>query len=206
MRPEGVNPSPDPRDHEAMSGGRSDPQPPAWELIRTEAVGSYSVFRTRRDHVRSPIDGSGYLFDVVESSEAVTVVPVTEDGRLVLIEQYRHGTRRVTLEFPGGVLDAGESVLDCARRELSEETGWSGGVAEMIGTLEMNPGWQTAKLHIVRLSGVVESGPRTHGADEDTRARVIAADELLRATLEGRFDVAGSVAALALHVWQGPRS
>jgi len=188
-----------------MSGGRSDSQPPAWDLIRTEPAGSYSVFRTRRDHVLSPIDGSSYAFDVVESSEAVTVVAVTEDGRFVLVEQYRHGTRRVTLEFPGGVLDAGESVLDCARRELSEETGWSGGVAEMIGTLEMNPGWQTAKLHLVRLSGVRHIGPQTHGADEDTRVRVIAADELFRMTLEGRFDAAGSVAALALHVWQPQR-
>jgi ADP-ribose pyrophosphatase len=180
------------------------PRPPAWEVTRTEPRAAYSVFRTRRDHVRSPVDGSRYAFDIVESAEAVTVVPITPDGRLVLIQQFRHGTRRVTLEFPGGILDPGETVVECARRELREETGWTGGVAERIGTLEMNPGWQTARLHIVRLVGIEPDGPGTHGPDEDILVRTISRGELLRMLQDGSFDSAGSVAALALHLWREP--
>lgn len=76
-----------------------------------------------RDTVRLP-DGGSATREFVLHPGAVAVVPLTDDGRIVLERQYRHATRQVMIEIPAGKLDAGESALACGRRELLEETGY----------------------------------------------------------------------------------
>ena len=76
-----------------------------------------------RDTVRLP-DGGTDTREYVVHPGAVMIVPVLDDGRLVLERQYRHPMGRVMVEFPAGKLDAGEDTWDCARRELLEETGY----------------------------------------------------------------------------------
>lgn len=76
-----------------------------------------------RDTVRLP-DGGSATREYVLHPGAVAVVPLTDDGRIVLERQYRHATRQVMIEIPAGKLDAGESALACGRRELLEETGY----------------------------------------------------------------------------------
>jgi len=76
-----------------------------------------------RDTVRLP-DGGAATREYVLHPGAVAVVPLLDDGRIVLERQYRHPTRQVMIEIPAGKLDAGESALACGRRELLEETGY----------------------------------------------------------------------------------
>jgi ADP-ribose pyrophosphatase len=77
----------------------------------------------RRDEVLLP-DGSSATREYVAHPGAVAVVPLLDDGRLVLVRQYRYPIGRTIVEFPAGKLDAGEDTLECARRELREETGY----------------------------------------------------------------------------------
>jgi ADP-ribose pyrophosphatase len=77
-----------------------------------------------RDQVRLP-DGSLATREYVIHPGAVVVVPVLDDGRVVLVRQHRHPVGRVMIEFPAGKLDAGEDLRACAERELVEETGYS---------------------------------------------------------------------------------
>ncbi len=77
-----------------------------------------------RDTVRLP-DGSSDTREYVVHPGAVMVVPMLDDGRLVLERQYRHPMGRVMVEFPAGKLDAGEDTWACGRRELLEETGYT---------------------------------------------------------------------------------
>ena len=77
----------------------------------------------RRDTVAFA-DGSTATREYIVHPGAVMVVPLLDDGRLVMERQYRYPLGRVMLEFPAGKLDAGESVLHCAQRELREETGY----------------------------------------------------------------------------------
>ena len=76
-----------------------------------------------REHVRLP-DGSAATREFVLHPGAVAVVPLLDDGRIVLERQYRHPTRKVMIEIPAGKLDAGEQPLVCGQRELLEETGY----------------------------------------------------------------------------------
>ncbi|MEJ5991210.1 NUDIX hydrolase [Ramlibacter sp. PS3R-8] len=77
-----------------------------------------------RDTVRLP-DGGSATREYVLHPGAVAVVPLTDDGRIVLERQYRHPTGQVMIELPAGKLDAGESALVCGQRELLEETGYT---------------------------------------------------------------------------------
>jgi ADP-ribose pyrophosphatase len=77
-----------------------------------------------RDTVQLP-DGGTATREYILHPGAVTIIPMLDDGRLVLERQYRHPVGRVMIEFPAGKLDAGEDRLECARRELLEETGYS---------------------------------------------------------------------------------
>jgi ADP-ribose pyrophosphatase len=77
----------------------------------------------RRDDVRLP-DGSTATREYIRHPGAVAVIPLLEDGRLVLVRQFRYPIGRTIVEFPAGKLDVGEAPLSCARRELAEETGY----------------------------------------------------------------------------------
>jgi ADP-ribose diphosphatase len=77
-----------------------------------------------RDLVRLP-DGSTATREYVQHGGAVAVIPLLDDGRVVLVRQYRYPVAKVLLEWPAGKLDAGESQIACAMRELQEETGYT---------------------------------------------------------------------------------
>ncbi len=96
--------------------------------LREAPVDSEQVYQghfldVRRDRVRLP-DGSHALREYIVHPGAVMVVPLLDDGRLVVERQWRHPMGRVMLEFPAGKIDAGEAPFSCAVRELAEETGY----------------------------------------------------------------------------------
>jgi ADP-ribose pyrophosphatase len=93
------------------------------ERIRSEQVYLGHFLDVRRDQVRLP-DGNSAQREYIIHPGAVMVVPLLDDGRLVLERQWRHPLQRVMLEFPAGKLEPGEPPFDCAVRELAEETGY----------------------------------------------------------------------------------
>ena len=104
------------------------PAPAADVHLREETIDSEQVFLgklldVRRDHVRLP-NGATSTREYVVHPGAVMIVPMLDDGRLVVERQYRYPLSRVMLEFPAGKIDPGESRLTCAMRELAEETGY----------------------------------------------------------------------------------
>ena len=94
------------------------------EQVSREEILQGGFLHIVRDTVRLP-DASLTTREFVLHPGAVAVVPLTDDGRIVLERQYRHPTGQVMIEIPAGKLDAGESALACGQRELLEETGYS---------------------------------------------------------------------------------
>jgi 8-oxo-dGTP pyrophosphatase MutT (NUDIX family) len=119
-----------------MTTGKVKP----WEQVSTKKVGDFRVFTIRSDLKVSPRTGQEHDFYVIESVNWVNVLALTREGKLVMIEQYRHGSNTVELEIPGGMMDADDSSpLEAGLRELREETGYEGSRAEVIGQIFANP-------------------------------------------------------------------
>lgn len=114
-----------------------------WDDVEHRDVYSGRIFTVRRDRLRSPATGRNHDFDIVDAPDWVNVVALTGDNRVLLIRQYRAGTRSITTEIPGGTVDPGETPLEAARRELLEETGYTSDDWTEIGRVEPNPAFQT---------------------------------------------------------------
>lgn len=107
----------------------------------------------RRDRVALP-DGASAHREYIRHPGAVMVVPLLDDGRLLLERQYRYPMGRVMLEFPAGKLDAGEDPLTCGRRELTEETGYSATEWAHAGVLHNAIAYSDEGIHIYFARGL----------------------------------------------------
>jgi ADP-ribose pyrophosphatase len=128
--------------------------PETWPLVSSRLLHELRIFRLRIDRLLSPRTGGEYEFVVVDASDWVNVVPITTDGNVVMIRQFRAGTGRVTLEIPGGCLDGAESAREGAERELLEETGYGGGDWTSLGSIEPNPAFLNNRCHTLLVEGV----------------------------------------------------
>ena len=110
-----------------------------WKHISREHVADMRVFDVTRHVVRNPRNGKDRDIARIETRDWVNVLAVTDDRRVILVEQYRHGVEDVTLEIPGGLVDAGEDPRAAAVRELQEESGYTGATVSDMGVVQPNP-------------------------------------------------------------------
>jgi 8-oxo-dGTP pyrophosphatase MutT (NUDIX family) len=143
-----------------------------WKTLRSTPIGNFRIFKLRSDVKTSPRTGKEHDFFVLDSVNWVNVIAVTPDQKLVMVEQYRHGSNTVELEIPGGMMDTGETdPVTTAVRELREETGHEGDHARLLGRIHSNPAIMSNTTYTVlvencRLKHAVEFD---HGEDLVTR-------------------------------------
>lgn len=115
-----------------------------WDTLETKELLKAGFFRLREDKCRLPDGRVMPAYYVMEFPDWVNIVPVTLDGKIVMVEQYRHASGRVHLEIPGGSMDPklGEDPKRAALRELSEETGYVPDDIRLIGKHFPNPAMQ----------------------------------------------------------------
>ncbi|HEX8130095.1 MAG TPA: NUDIX hydrolase [Pyrinomonadaceae bacterium] len=120
----------------------------SWRRQSSEMLADCRVFRLRRDVSISPHKGSTHDFFVLEAPDWINIIPLTANEEVVMIEQYRHGSQEVTLEIPGGMVDAGESPREAAVREMLEETGYAA-TREVVslGKVRPNPALHDNWIH-----------------------------------------------------------
>ncbi|HEV2860781.1 MAG TPA: NUDIX hydrolase [Pyrinomonadaceae bacterium] len=186
-----------------MSGGdemsRQEVASPAlWRRLGSEQLADCRVFKVRRDRSADPRDGREHDFFVIEAPDWINVVPLTEDGRVVLVEQYRHGTGELSLEIPGGMVDPGERPEETAARELLEETGYGGGELTLVGRTRPNPAIQNNWLHTYVARGVRFHAEPVFQGTEQTVVRLVALEEVPRLIREGA--VTHSLVVAAFHL------
>ncbi|MGO8751955.1 MAG: NUDIX hydrolase [Thermoguttaceae bacterium] len=104
----------------------------SWTFLGSREVSDHRIFRLRHDLYRFEPSGQERDFVVIDAASWVNVIPITKEGTVVLIRQFRHGIQDVTMEIPGGMIDGNEPPEQAAARELREETGY---VAESIRPL-----------------------------------------------------------------------
>ena len=149
------------------------------------------IFNVDRLRVELP-DGRVAIRDVVRHPGAVAVVALTGDGRICLVRQYRTALARVTVEIPAGKLSPGEDPLECAGRELLEETGMSAEKIAFLTTIASSDGFCDELIHIYMATGLTFSRSDPD-ADEFINVDLVPLDELIDAVLDGRIEDAKTV-------------
>jgi ADP-ribose pyrophosphatase len=177
-----------------------------WRVLHERHLASYRVFAVTELGCARVDTGHSHTFYRIDSVDWVNVVPVTADGRLVMVRQYRHGLGHATLEIPGGLVDPGESPLDTAARELLEETGYRAGNVELLGTVSPNPALFGNRLHSYVATGCELVGEIENDENEHTTVELLHPDQLDAKLLAGEIDHALVHAAFGLWRMRGKPS
>ncbi len=125
----------------------------SWKYLSSREIADFHVLKIRQDRYLFQPTQKECDFVVCDSTDWAMVIPITPDGQVVLIRQYRHGVREVVLEIPGGLLEPGESPEHAAVRELREETGYECESVRVLSRLLPNPSINNATLHVAVAEG-----------------------------------------------------
>ena len=155
------------------------------------------LFRIRHDELVNPRNGELRRAVVLETPDWVNVVPITADGRLVMVRQYRFGTERLTLEIPGGLVDSGEEPRATAERELREETGYTTERWSSLGGVAPNPAFHDNVCHHYLAEGVRRTARQDLDLGEDIEVVLVPLGEVREMVLAGEVDHSLVISALS---------
>jgi len=176
------------------------PEPGAetgWRVVASEIVIETPHLRLRRDDIVLPGGDRIANYYVRESRGFAVIFARTADGRVLLVRQYKHGIGRAVLELPAGAIDPGESALDCATRELAEETGYrSPAPLQHVATYVTDPTNSDARFHLFFADDAALAGRQELDITENIEVRLASLDELRDFVRDGTIEVSSHVAAI----------
>ncbi|MEY3774181.1 MAG: hypothetical protein RLZZ129_961 [Verrucomicrobiota bacterium] len=153
-------------------------QPARWQKLGEHSLAATRIFDLRSRRYRHAVRGTERDFFVLQAPEWVNVVALTPDHRLVLVRQFRFGVDDFALEIPGGMIDQGEDPVAAGRRELQEETGYTGTQARLLGVVHPNPAIQSNRCHVVLVEGAVRSAATDWDPDEEIAINALPVEEV----------------------------
>jgi ADP-ribose pyrophosphatase len=168
-------------------------------LIESSKVFEGRLISVRKDTVRLP-NGCTSTREVVVHPGAVAIVPMLEDGRVILVKQYRHAVGKILMEIPAGTLHPDETPEECALRELMEEVGYSASRLEKLASIYLAPGYSTELIHLFLATELHLADGETD-EDEFLKPVTLTLDEAISLIADGGIQDAKTMVALML-VWQ----
>ena len=158
-----------------------------WKIVQSKAAQDFRIFKARWDTAVSPRTNKQHELVILDGPNWVNVVAVTPKQEVVLIEQYRHGTRAVTLEIPGGMVSRKEDPADAGVRELREETGFSGDAPEVLGVVHPNPAFQNNICHSILVPNARKVGEPEFDSGEDIEVHLVPLRDISEMIRDGRI-------------------
>jgi ADP-ribose pyrophosphatase len=167
-----------------------------FEIQNREQMYHGRAFDVYRLTARLP-DGKVRHYDLVQHAPSITVIPVTADGEVLMVRQYRVGAEKSLLELPAGVLEDNEDPLEGARRELREETGMDAEELQEIGQAYLTPGYCDEFMHFF-LARRLHPAPLEQDEDEFLNLESHPVADLLAMARRGEIPDSKTLAALFL--------
>lgn len=168
----------------------------AWKVLDSESIISRPWLTARRDRVELPGGQICNEFYVLSYPTWVNTIALTADGRMIVERQYRHAIGKVCTEICAGVVEAGELPIEAARRELLEETGYTGGSWQELMVICPNPGSMDNYCHCFLARGVEPTAQQHLEETEDIEVLLKTQTEVYAMLKRGEFLQALMVAPL----------
>ena len=152
-----------------------------WSIVSSEYINKHIYFTARRDRC---LRQDGVIVDpyfVVELPTAATAFALTEDNKVLMIQQYRHPVGEVILETPGGFVDEGEDFVTAMKRELLEETGFAFNEVEYLGKMAANPGILNNYTEMFLAKGGKKVSSQKLDHNEELQIVVLSIEEVIEA-------------------------
>jgi ADP-ribose pyrophosphatase len=165
-------------------------------IVSDEVAYEGRIVRVHKVGIQGP-GGKVVPRDLLEFSDATVIIPVLDDGSVVIIRNERFAVGEELLEFPAGKVEPGEQPEACAARELTEETGYTAGQLEKLGGFYSAPGALTEYLHVFLATGLAP-GPQQLEGYENITVTTVHPDQLAELMRSGQLHDAKSIAAWAL--------
>jgi 8-oxo-dGTP pyrophosphatase MutT (NUDIX family) len=163
-------------------------------VVSTTIAGRSGPFALREDVIRFP-DGADAVYTVLSNPDSAFVVPHFDNGDTLLVRQWRHAWDESSWEVPAGTFNDGEDPLECARRELAEETGLVAGHYTPLGVVH-GAAFLTGSAHMFLAESISESERHPETYEQDMEVLRLPLTEALQAALDGQIVHSGSVTAL----------
>ena len=170
-----------------------------WKLLNSEYLVNAPWLKVAKETCELP---NGKVIDdfyTLWQPDWVLILARTAEGKWVMTEQYRHGTGKIALEFPAGIIDKGETPEQAAIRELQEECGYGldsstslrsaqNDTISYLGTFPVNPDRHRGKFHVVFIDGVVKAGTTHFDSTEEIESLLLSDEELQAKMADGTFN------------------
>ena len=154
------------------------------------------LFRLARERFRSLKSGKSHDFYVAYLKDGVHVVAVTPENEVVMVRQFRAGLHRDSLETPGGLIETGEDPSSAGARELLEETGYSGDLPELLGTISPNPGLLAQRIATIVIRNARQVAEPAPDQTEELTVELIPVSKIHSLIKQGKIEHGVCVAGL----------
>lgn len=180
----------------------NDQIPAHWEILSEREVADCKVYRVYERRSRHPGDGREGTFYIMRASNWVQAIPLTPEGEIILVQQFRFGTQALSWEVPGGVLDDTDTTPEAgAARELVEETGYVGDPGIRLGESFPNPALQENRTYFVLIQNCRQVAQQNLDPNEELVIKTIPAREAIEMARRG--EISHTIAINALFLLEG---
>lgn len=149
-----------------------------WKILSSEYISNHQYFKARKDKCETP---DGKIIDeyfVVELPGTVCGLALTEDGKVLIVKQYRHPIEKTLIEIPGGFIDGDETHEEAMKRELREETGYEFSYFKEVGKIAANPGVLNNFTYLFLAQGGKKTSEQKLDKNEELEVELISLTEL----------------------------
>lgn len=158
-----------------------------WKVLSSEYINKVPWLTTRKDVCELPNGKIMQAYYVQEFPTWVTAFALTEEGKVVLVKQYRHGLGEICIETPGGVVDEGENLEIAIARELKEETGYAFETTEYLGKVSPNPSTNNNLMHMFLMKGGKKVAEQSLDETEDVEVLFCSIEEVKQLLRENKI-------------------
>lgn len=166
-----------------------------YKLIKSEIRYKGKVFDHQVDEIQYD-SGNISIREIAIHPGGAVVIPIKDDGKIILVKQFRYPLQKTLIELPAGKLDKNEDPLTCAVRELGEETGYKSKEFTKLGTIYTAPGYCTEILHIYKAVGLIPGNHNREEGEQGMELLELSLDEIKKMILSGEINDAKTIAGI----------